>query len=440
MRYLFLALLLVVSLSLVSCGGDDEIVVDNGVYSIKIDSLSNEFFKQGDTLHIYGANLGDSHEGKTIIFHGSEISEDGFSEIQVDAILSWSDTEISVLVPDDIVRGNIYINSKLSNSRSFEVSRPWYIRWIEYSVQISLFITLIFIYLKINKIWKRKHERQVADSQSLAGLFIYILNCFLWVLYYWLVSNDVTSMLDTSIYILEGAVYFLIGTGIFVSGQTKERIWILIKQALNLERSEADYLLKKFFKPQNAEAIINILHQLAMIDDDLDEKEQYLIQMFAKEWNIDYSIEKLNKERHTDKDNNYIRLRTSLQDYLKTEPPREQVAQLKDMMNALINADDIVSKEEEIISTELTGLIEQYLDADHREKTFHVIIVPQFEDQKQVIKSLLPETTKVKTSGGIAYSMGEFYSQKYADMICNQYRQLELFTIIQEPVIENNED
>jgi hypothetical protein len=432
MKLYILFFLIISSLFFVACDEEEPIVEESGDFAIVIDSLSNEFFKQGDTLVIFGKNFGGK-EGKTIIFHGSEISEDGYAQLEDEAILRWEDQEIEVLVPAEIVKGRIYINSKLSNSKSFEVSRPWYVRAIDFLVQISLFVTIIFIYLKINKIWKRKHEREVADSQSLAGLFIYILNCILWVTYYWLVSYDMKSLLDTSIYIFEGTVYFLIGTGIFVSGQTKERIWTLIKQALNLERREADYLWKKIFKPQNAEAIINILHQLAMIDDDLDEKEQSLIQMFANEWNIDYSIEKLNKERHEDKDNNFIRLRLSLQDYLKSEPPHEQVAQLKDMMNALINADDIVTKEEEIISIELSGMIEQYLDKDHREKTYHVIIVPQFQEQEVTIKNLLPDTQKVSTSGGTAYSMGEFYSQKYADMICNQYRQLELFTIIQDP-------
>ena len=432
MKLYILFFLIISGFFFVACDEEEPIVEESGDFAIVIDSLSNEFFKQGDTLVIFGKNFGGK-EGKTIIFHGSEISEDGYAQMEDEAILRWEDEEIELLVPAEIVKGRIYINSKLSNSKSFEVSRPWYVSMIDFLVQISLFVTIIFIYLKINKIWKRKHEREVADSQSLAGLFIYILNCILWVTYYWLVSYDMKSLLDTSIYIFEGTVYFLIGTGIFVSGQTKERIWTLIKQALNLERREADYLWKKIFKPQNAEAIINILHQLAMIDDDLDEKEQNLIQMFANEWNIDYSIEKLNKERHEDKDNNFIRLRLSLQDYLKSEPPHEQVAQLKDMMNALINADDIVTKEEEIISIELSGMIEQYLDKDHREKTYHVIMVPQFQEQEVTIKNLLPDTQKVSTSGGTAYSMGEFYSQKYADMICNQYRQLELFTIIQDP-------
>ena len=80
---------------------------------------------------------------------------------------------------------------------------------INFLVRISLGITVIFIYLKINKIWKRKHEREVADSQSLVGLFIFILNCILWVIYYSVVTVDLNSMIDTSIYIFEGGIYFI---------------------------------------------------------------------------------------------------------------------------------------------------------------------------------------------------------------------------------------
>lgn len=301
---------------------------------------------------------------------------------------------------------------------------------IRFLIDIMILISLVQVYLRINKIWKRKHEKEVADSQSIAGLSLLFFNCLVWLLDYIVVEKDYRSVVDTSIMIVETSAFLLVSTGLWVKGRGRIGLMASIKQALRLERKEANYLIKRFFKPQNAEVIINILHQLAMIDEELDEKEQELISLFAKEWNIPYSVEKLNKERFVGTEKNYIRLRTSVIDYLDREPPAEQVAQFKDMVNELIKADNKVTQEEELISSEILGLISNYLTKEQTGNIYQVIIVPQRPEQEEIIKDLLPDSVRVQTAGGIAYSIGTYYSQKYADMICRQFRKNHLFTIV----------
>lgn len=303
---------------------------------------------------------------------------------------------------------------------------------IEILTNGMIILALFQLYLRANKIWKRKHEKEVAESQSIAGLGLLLLNCVIWVIYY-LFEEDYRSIVDTSIIMLEASVFLLISTGLWVRGQEKVGFWKLVAQALKLERREADYLLKRFFKPVNAEKIINMLHQLAMIDNELDPKEQAILESFAKEWNIDYDVERLNNERFKGTSHNYIRLRKSLQDYLDIDPPREQVAQLRDMMQAIVSADDKVTKEEELISSELMGIISFYLDKDKKSQLYHVLIVPQKPEHEEMIMELMPESVKISISGGVAYSIGSYYSNIYAEMICRQYRQINLFTIVHAP-------
>lgn len=309
---------------------------------------------------------------------------------------------------------------------------------LEYAISATLFMSLLQFYLRVNKIWKRKHEVEVAESQSILGLSMLLLNCALWIVYY-LVQDDYMSILDTSIIFLETFVFFLISTGLWVKSSKGLGFYALIKKAFRAERKEADYLIKKFFKPSNAAVIIDILHQLAMIDDYLDPKEQELIEAFAKEWNIQYDIEELNKQRFQSEEGNYIRLRKSVENYLSSEPQKEQAAQLKDMMQTMIEADDEITKEEELISSELMGLIENYiLDSDEL-NGFHVMIVPQNQEHHDSVKAIMPDAKKFNVAGGVAYSVGKFYSVKYAEMICNQYRQERLFTIVHNPVFEAKE-
>lgn len=428
MKLFFLGLLAVTSVFFLGCSEEEPRIEEDSVYDAKILKLSKKEFKEGEILKIYGTGFGNTRDNKIIDFNGVRVSDEKYK--------SWSDTLIAVEVPEGIESGTVYIYSKVSNETNFDVDEGLFKELVRNFVQVSIFITLIYVYFRINKIWKRKHDKEVAESISLLGMTIYLVNCVLWVIYYGFVQVDINSIYDTSIYIFEGSIFFLIGTGIFVKGQRQFRIWTLIKQALKIERSEADYLLKKFFKPKNADKIIDILHQLAMIDEHLDPKEQELIEAFAKEWNIDYSAERFNKSRVRGTENNYIRLRNSVMDYLSYDPPQEQVGQMRDMMTAMINADDVVTNEEELINSELMGLISEYLE-EKKQNLYHVLIVPQLPEHELIITETFPEAAKLEISGGVAYSIGSYYSYKYADMICRERRKINMFTIVHSTEIEN---
>ncbi len=308
-----------------------------------------------------------------------------------------------------------------------------FVKMITYLVQFSIAVTMLQVYLRVNKIWKRKHEREVAESQSIVGGFLLIANCALWIVYYIYAEPDLLSSIDTLLYMFEASVFTLISTGFWVKGQGRMGFMKLIKRAFKMERKEADYLIKRFFKPTNAGVIIDILYQLALIDDDFDPKEEALIRAFAKEWSIEFDTEKLNQMSASDTKSGYMRLRKSVEDYLATSPQKEQAAQLKDMMQTMIEADDEVTAEEELISSELIGLVENYVSQGSGSDLFHVMIVPQNNDHHRSVIALNPDAKEYQVSGGTAYSVGSFYSKKYADMICDQYREEKLFTIVQNP-------
>jgi hypothetical protein len=432
-QYLKKLLLLLPIIFILSACGKKQEETSNQNYSFTIDKTSKDHFEVGDTLEIYGKHFGSGRGFNFVVFRGSDVAKDGYAEVDESGYLVWSDSIIKIVVPDGAVEGQMFISNKMSNSYGFRIKRPLMVEIIDWLIKVSLGITLLFIYLKINKIWKRKHEREVADSQSLTGLAIYVANCVLWVSYYTFVENDLKSLIDTSVYIFEGTIFFIIGTGVFVRGQTKTALWELIKRALKLERKEADYLLKRFFKPSNPETIINILHQIAMIDNEFDPKEHQLILAFANQWNIEYNIDKYNKESKGNSENQYMRLRKSVENYLDREPPREQVAQLKDLITTMIEADEKVTDEEALISSELLPMIENYLKFDQKVQLFQVLIVQQKPEHYDAIQELLPHAKKINTAGGIAYSVGKYYSDSYAEMICKEYRDINFFTIVYSP-------
>jgi len=430
MKNLILFILLLISLIILGCAKEEPITeIANPI--AHFDKIVPHEFHIGDTVNLIGRNFGNKRNNRYVEFYGWEINEET-------GYILWTDTLIKVIVPAisgnaDINNGTAHINERLSNGVGYKVNRGLFIDILNFFVLASIFITFLYLYLKINKIWKRKHEREVADAQSLTGMSILILNCMLWVLYYIFVNYDTKGWLDQAIYIIEGIVFFTIGTGFFVKGQKTFGFWYLIKKALKLERKEADYLLKRFLKPMHAEVILHIMHQIAMVDEEFDPKEQEMIQTFANHWNIEYNFDKLEAERKQSTDNRFVRLRKIVHNYLESEPPSEQVAQLKDMITAMINADDKVTDEEALISSEILPMIENHLNANKDTKRYDVIIVPQNPTHDELIKELIPTAEKVQTAGGLAYSIGSYYSLRYAKIMCDKYREFNLFTIVFPP-------
>ncbi len=305
-----------------------------------------------------------------------------------------------------------------------------FVKILDGIIYIALALAFIEVYLKVNKIWKRKQEEQVAQSQSLIGLSLSLLVLLVWTVKY-IIIGEFTSIIDNGIYILETTVMMIIGTGIFVKGNKRKGLKTLIKQALRIEKKEATHLIKAITGQKEAIEILDILNQLAWIDNELDVNELIMIKDFAKAWNIDYSEDSEYMthipEGFHDK---LTSLRKSMIKYIDTNPDRKQIAHLTDLLKNLISADNVVSEEEEIIFEELNAIIKNYLDIYSDIPEYHVLIVPQNPEQIDMITSLRPNATEVRTSGGTAFSLEKYYSKKYAEQMCNEYRNRGLFTII----------
>ena len=299
-------------------------------------------------------------------------------------------------------------------------------------------MAVLQVYLRVNKIWKRKHTKEVSESQSIAGNSLLLMNCLIWVVYY-LQNGDTKSIVDTSIIIFEAIVFLLISTGIFVTGQPKLSFWKSFKNAFKIETQEADFLWKRMFKPDKANDILKILYLIANIDNDFDAKEKKLFEKFTKEWNIKVDFSELERELLSSSSKNIIKLKELVADYLDQSPQRLQATQLIDLIELMINADDIQTVEEKTIIEEIEPMLEKYLERTQVTEHYHVIIVPQDSDSEIIINNSMPNAIKINNSGGIAYSIGRYYSKAFAEIVCKEYREnFRMFTIVHLPETINN--
>lgn len=295
-------------------------------------------------------------------------------------------------------------------------------------VYASLGFTVAAAYLKLNKIWRRKHNAEVADSVSIVGNVIYIIPLTFFALNYILIAHW-QGLIDSVIWIASGIIYILIGSRLWVHSHRHKSFWARLQEVLKLEHSEVGDLAKSFFRPAGGEIILEILAHLAYIDRKLTAREQEFIQSFADTWHVKFDWAEHRKLADNKQSVSFIKMRDEVEHYLKTSPPVEQVAQLIDVLDALAIADDSVSAQEELILEEVDGLLLGYVNESDVQARFSVVVAPQNDEQDSAIATLLPNIEKTEIAGGSGYMIGSYYSQQYADVICNQYRALGFFTI-----------
>ncbi len=296
---------------------------------------------------------------------------------------------------------------------------------------VAAILSFIQIYFIINKLWKRKHERVVAESISISAMFISILiNGFFAIKNFG--GGQIPQLSANLMWITASVISTMIGVGLFVSTNRGESFFRLLLRALNLERKEAGDLAKVFFKPSGAAKIIEILGRVAMVDNDLDDKEREFIQGFADNWGIKLDWDVIVKYAD-ESDRRFQELRRAMNAYLSTSPPEEQASQLIDVISLLVNVDDVVTEEEDLMLSELTGLIMRYLGKGSEVDVFRVAVVPQSPEQENAIAGLLKDLKKEHVAGGWAYVSEPYYSERYAEIISAQYRALNVFSVVFKP-------
>jgi hypothetical protein len=304
----------------------------------------------------------------------------------------------------------------------------------EFLVAISLVIALVSNYLIINKLWKRRAVREVADSISVGAALLGLSTALPFLVLFVAIDHSPAGALKTAIGIATGVVFVLIGSGLWVAELRDRRFFQLLIRSLKQERREAGDLVKALVQPKGADRILIVLQQLAAVDGHVDEKEAELIRTFARHWQMTVpdAAEGIGNV-------DLLTLRQSVIDYLALHPPRDQAAHLIDVLRLLSQADSEVSWQETLALGEVEGMMRHYLAGEAATMpTYEVLIVPQSEPQIGSVRTLLPAAEEKQVRGGRVFSVGRYFSPDYAEMVCQKYIALGLFStlVASEPVVD----
>ena len=298
---------------------------------------------------------------------------------------------------------------------------------IAFLVTSALFISIFQFYLKLNKVWKRRGIKEVASSISIVAALLGFAVGFPFLLNSLFISGDYPAAGKSVLGLGMAVMMTLISMGYFVDENREKGFIRLLLDALGAEKSESTDLLSAMLRPHGANKIIEILTQLAAIDDDVAQEEVDLINEFAERWRINIPEIKVGKP---EKVTNLLELKDLVQSYLDEKPDVEVAQNLVDLINMMAEADDEVTDEEAMAVGEFTGMIAHYVSQEEGGSidAFEVVIVPQNDEQSDAVKELIPNINSVKKQGGEIFIVGTFYSEDYANAICGKYISLGLFT------------
>ena len=180
-------------------------------------------------------------------------------------------------------------------------------------------------------------------------------------------------------------------------------------------------------RPKGARKIIDILQKLAAIDDDIAKEEIELIEQFSEKWGIDVPDLTPGKPQEV---TNLVELKGLVQSYLDESPDTDVAEGLVDLINLMAEADDEVTEEEAMAVAEFTGMIAHYVSKEKggEMEMFEVSIVPQGDQQMEAVRELLPELEIVESRGGRVFKVGKYFSEDYAEAVCEKYILLGLYS------------
>jgi hypothetical protein len=417
--------------------------------SLVAPSLNAEVTKLEDGFY-FGSTLKDSvdvsssNENLVIIFSdGSKYSFDRKDKTAFYKKNISNDGETIIQVIDS-ENFKILHNQNTENIKPYSkytlYKKPGFLNKVIAALVTSALLFSVFqFYLKLNKVWKRRKISEVANSISIVASLLGFATLVPFLLNSILITADYPSSVKYILGLILAIAFSLISMGYFVDENKGVGFFTLLGRALKTEGQESGDLISDMLRPKGATKIIDILVKLAAIDDDIAKEEIDLINQFASKWDI--KIPEL-KPGKPDQVTNLVELKSLVQSYLDEGPDIEVTEGLVDLINMMAEADDEVTKEEEMAVAEFTGMIAHYVGSEKGGKMnmYEVNIVPQDDKQINAVKEILPELDVVIDRGGKVFKVGRYFSEDYAEAVCEKYITLGLYSVTSKVVVDLSKD
>jgi len=294
---------------------------------------------------------------------------------------------------------------------------------------LGLAVSVVISYLKINKLWARRHIKEVAESISVAAALLSLVTTVPFLVKFVVVDHDFVAAGKFVLSLAVFFVFFLVGIGLWVRREEKLGWWKMLRSALATERGELSYLVRSFARPREAPAILRILRLVSMVDRELDERETEMLESVALPWGISPDDVRVDiGESGSD----IASVREAFNQYLAMKPPTAQAEKVFDLVKFMVHADRKVTEEEQLILEEVGAAVRVYLsDGKNQPDVYEVLLVPQNDEQLRNMAAEVTDASLHERAGGRAVVAGSYYSEPFARAICLRFRQKRFFCTVE---------
>lgn len=299
------------------------------------------------------------------------------------------------------------------------------IHFLAYGVIV---FSVVEVYLTLNKLWSRKHIKEVADSISISARATGMVPGAVFTLNYFF-NQQWQGFIDGTIWILASIVQIMIAAGIWVAGNKKMNFVGLIKQSLEKETREVFNLAKSFFPTTEREKIIELLAATALTDKILKDSEKAFVENLAEEWGIEVSWEQMMNRFRKDDVSALFHMSVQMRDYLELNPSKQEVKLLLKLIKRLSDQSGHSRPENQYIIDEFGEAFRHYPSRKYPEH-FQVQIVPQAKEQHE---RLLASGVKMESKyigSGFTYVLGPFFTLSFSDHVVAEFEELGYFATI----------
>ncbi len=296
------------------------------------------------------------------------------------------------------------------------------------NVSIIAWITLALItiesYLRANKVWKRKHKKDVAESISLIaqGVGLITLSFFIASSY---IEQSFNGLVSSGIWLSMTMFMVLVGSGFWVTDIRANNFWKKVKLYLMKETSELGNLASSFTSPNEREDIREIILKIALLDQKITSVEKEILDEVLHSWDdsIDYvALEKFSQNHEPSEVHNILSgLNQSISHYLSSSPAGDQVSKLADLIQLLIHSDKQQTDDNKLLITEVLEQLNSYILNSSNVEQYCVLVIPNNQQSLQTIQQAYPDLNS-EPNNELPYLIKTgFHTKKMADIYRNNY-------------------
>lgn len=288
------------------------------------------------------------------------------------------------------------------------------------------------VYLTLNKLWSRKHIKEVADSISISARATGMIPGTVFTLNYFF-NAQWQGFIDGTIWIFASIIQIMIAAGVWVAGNKKTNFFALLRQSLEKETLELFHLAKSLFNVTERQKVIDLLAATALTDKVLKEGEKTFVEDLANEWGIEVSWDLLISRFKKQDVSALFLMSLEIQDYLKLNPSKQEIKLLLKLIKRLSDENGFSRPENQFIIDEFGEAFRHYPSNKYSEH-FHVQIVPQEKDQHERLQASGIKMKSKYIGSGFTYILEPFFTQAFADHVADEFESLGYFAAVKKVI------